>query len=495
MVDDLAAPDKPVGVIDIGSNTVRLVVYSGLMRAPVPIYNEKSICALGKGLESSGCLNPDGIHSALKVLSRFKTLATMMHVERLDILATAAVRDARDGRTFIKQVKEYCDLEVKVLSGQEEAQRSALGVICSVPDADGLVCDLGGGSLELVEVSAGRFGQHATLPLGTLRLSEAAGNSASRALLIIDKALAEHDWIAKGLHQNIYAVGGAWRALAKVCVAQLRYPLHILDNFTLSKKQALSLFDLISHLSIRTLEKIKGIDKHRLATLPLAAVFLQRIIEKVSPINLIFSVYGMREGQFFRDLSEQVKQLDPLISSAEVLCRSVSRPPAGGYESMEWMSPLFSNESEKQKKLRLAACLLRDICWSEHPDYRAEQALLRALRLPLMGLEHEDRAGLALALYYRYRTDDITSIVSHAQSMLSAKRIHRVQTIGLALRLAYSLSAGVPGILPDTRLELDQETLDLRIPDKTPVFRAGPYPKRLSRLAEHIGVAGRITPL
>ena len=493
MVDDLSARRRPVGVIDIGSNTVRLVVYSGLMRAPVPIYNEKSICALGKGLESSGCLNPEGIQSALNVLSRFKALATMMQVERLDILATAAVRDARDGRTFIEQVSECCDLEVKVLSEKEEAQRSALGVICSLPDADGLVCDLGGGSLELVEVRAGRLGQHATLPLGTLRLSEAAGDSASRALTIIDKALAKHDWIAAGRHQNIYAVGGAWRALARVCVAQLKYPLHILDNFTLAEKQALSLFNLISHFSNRTLKKIKGIDKHRLATLPLAAVFLGRIIEKVSPKNLIFSVYGMREGQFFRELPEQVKQLDPLISSAEVLSRSVSRLPAAGYESMEWISPLFSNESKKQKKLRLAACLLRDICWSEHPDYRAEQALLRALRLPLMGLEHADRAGLALALYYRYRTDDSFSIVKHARSMLNAERIHRVQTIGLALRLAYSLSGGVPGVLPETRLVLDQETLDLRIPDKHPVFLSGPYPKRLSRLAEHVGVIGKIT--
>ena len=482
----LAARHKPVGVIDIGSNSVRLVIYSGVMRTPIPIYNEKAICALGRDLESTGKLNPEGVDKALSTLQRFTALSGLMGLDRLDVLGTAAIRDATDGPSFVTEVKDRTGLSIKVLSGKQEAKRSALGVLCGIPDADGMVADLGGGSLEIVDVRNGRFDHHATLPLGTLRLAEVSKNDAAQSLAVINQHLEQQTWIPGVKGRSIYAVGGAWRALARVCIAHMNYPLHVLDKFTLTSPQAISLFGLISHFSLQTLEKIRGIDKSRLSTLPLAALMLERLLRIGQPETLVFSIYGMREGQFFKDLPEQLKAEDPLISASEELCRASGRDPKTGHEAFQWLSPLFPDETKAQSKLRLAACLLRDVCWSEHPDYRAEQAFLRVLRLPFVGLEHEDRAGLALALFYRYRTDDTTPIIDQAHVMLNEESNHRVQTIGLGLRLAYALTGGTVGILNKAGLTMTDSSVILTVPENQPVFSSGSHPKRLTRLANHL---------
>ena len=488
----LTVRHRPVGVIDIGSNSVRLVVYSGVMRTPIPIYNEKSICALGRDLESTGKLHPAGVAKALSTLKRFTVLTSAMGLDRLDVLATAAVRDATDGQNFIDTVKEETGLVIKLLSGKQEAKRSALGVLCGIPNADGMVADLGGGSLELVDVAGGKLAHHATLPLGMLRLAESSDQEIDKASVIINVHLKNEAWIAGVKGRTVYAVGGAWRALARVCIAHMKYPLHVLDNFTLTRPQALSLFALISNLGPQTLARIHGVDKSRLQALPLAAALLGRLLELGQPDTLVFSIYGMREGQFYKDLPSSLKTADPLISAAEEICRGAGRDPREGYQVYNWLSSMFPGESAVQAKLRLAACLLRDVHWSEHPDYRAEQAFLRVLRLPSMGLEHEDRAGLALAIFYRYRTDDKILTVDQAHAMVDDDCLHRVRTIGLGLRLAYVLSGGAPGILEKSKLEVAGATLMLSVPSSEPVFDGGSYPKRLSRLAAHIGKKAKI---
>jgi exopolyphosphatase/guanosine-5'-triphosphate,3'-diphosphate pyrophosphatase len=187
-----------------------------------------------------------------------------------------------------------------------------------------------------------------------------------------------------------------------------------------------------------------------------------------------------------------VRKQDPLISLAEEIARGAGRTPKAGYETFEWMSPLFKDESPRQKKLRLAACLLRDVWWSEHPDYRAEQAFLRVLRLPFLGLGHEDRAGLALALYYRYGSAPAEPIVKQAHALLQESRIHRVQTIGLALRLAYALSAGAAGVVKKTSLKISGGGLILSVPATDPIFKGGTYLRRIKRIADHLGLEGRI---
>ncbi len=486
---------QPVGIVDIGSNSVRLVVYRGLSRTPVAVFNEKATCGLGKGLGESGVLNPEGVLLALAAVRRFARLCDGMGVRHLDLVATAAVRDASDGPAFVRRLEEAAGRPVSVLSGEQEAKTAALGVLCSLPDADGLVCDLGGGSLELVLVEEGRFADYCTLPLGVLRLGEKAEGNRARAVEAIDSHITDLSWLRQARGRTLYAVGGAWRSLARVCIEHMRYPLHVLDNFSIGREEALRLIDLLSRQGRRSLENIPGISRRRLTHLPMAAVLLERLLEEAQPKTLVFSVYGMREGRFFQNLPEEVQVKDPLISSCTDLARFAGRFPEHGEELMAWMGPLFPQETPRLARLRRAACLISDIFWSEHPDYRATQAFHRVLKLPFMGLDHLDRSGLALAVYHRYASEILEPIVEQAAALLDEERLTRVRTIGYALRLGHTLSGGAPGLLAGTALTAQDGKLTLHVPADDPLYLPEMFQKRLDKLASHMGLEARIEPL
>lgn len=461
---------EPVGIIDIGSNSIRLCVYDGASRVPVPLFNEKAVCALGFGLGASGRLNPEGVEQALKAVARFVTLSRAMEVERLDILATAAVRDAVDGPNFVEAIEAAHGVEVKVLSGGQEAKMAAMGVLCGTPDADGIVADLGGGSLELVDIRGGAFGQHVTMPLGVLRLSEASADDKGKASQIIDKYLKKAAWAKVGKGRNLYAVGGAWRAIARICIAQTHHPLTVLDNFAISTPEALKILDLVATQSRKSLEKVPGVSKKRIQNLPLAALLLEKVVRAIGPSRLVFSIYGMREGQFFRRLPEKLKSQDPLLSVCRHLANLNARFPDHGDELMDWMAPLFANESDHDARLRRAACLVSDSFWNEHPDYRAEQAFTRILRLPFMGVPHQDRAAIAYTIFQRYQGSDDSIHARMAESLLSEQDLKRCRTTGNALRLAHTLTGGAPNLLRQTRLWVDGGDLVLEIPRDCAAF-------------------------
>ncbi|TAN48816.1 MAG: Ppx/GppA family phosphatase, partial [Rhodospirillales bacterium] len=393
----------PVAIIDIGSNSIRLCVYDGLIRTPTPMFNEKVLCALGQGLDARGRLNPDGVVMAKAALGRFIALARAMGAARIDILATAAVRDAKDGADFVASIERETGAKITVLSGEEEAKLAALGVMCGKPGMTGLVADLGGGSLDLVEVDHGGFGSFASLPLGVLRIAEKAGDDRAKALDYIEKHLNKNDWLLAMQGQPLYAVGGAWRSLARLCIAQTGYPLQVLDNFTIGRREADGLVDLISRQSRRSLEKFGAVSKKRVATLPQAALLLSHLMVLAKPERLVFSVYGLREGQFYKHLPENLKAEDPLIAACRDLARRLGRFAEHADEIMVWSAPLFAGEADQDQRLRMASALLSDAFWNEHPDYRAEQAFLRTFRMPFMGLEHQERAFLALSMFARHQ--------------------------------------------------------------------------------------------
>lgn len=477
---------EPIGIIDIGSNSIRLCVYDIAHRVPVPLFNEKGVCALGRGLGSSGRLNPEGVLAARAVVGRFVALCRAMEVERLDILATAAVRDAEDGAAFVDELEERYDVRIKVLSGGQEAKMAASGVLCGSPDADGIVADLGGGSLELVTVQNGKSGRHVTMPLGLLRLSEASGEDRGRAGEIVDSRLSGISWLEEGQGRNLYAVGGAWRALARICIAHTHHPLTVLDNFSLDAKEALSLLTLVSTQSRKSLEKIPGLSRKRLPGLPLAALILERVTREVKPSRLVFSIYGMREGQFFRRLPERLRAEDPLLSVCRRMASNNSRFPEHGDEVLAWMAPLFPNETARAARLRHAACLVSDIFWNEHPDYRAEQAFLRILRLPFMGVGHDDRAAIAFTIYCRYQGAEDSPVVARAIQLLDEDSLRRCRAVGQALRLAHTLSGGAPNLLRETRLIAEQRYLVLEMPADNPAFVLD-LDRAFDRLARSLG--------
>ncbi|HZB91716.1 MAG TPA: Ppx/GppA family phosphatase [Stellaceae bacterium] len=450
-----------VAVVDIGSNSLRLVVYDGVRRSPRALFNEKVMCGLGRGLEATGRLDPDGVELARDNLQRFVALARSLGVRRLDVLATAAVRDASDGRSFVAEIERRHRLKVKVLSGAEEGRLSAFGVLAGIPDAAGVVGDLGGGSVELVPVAGGELGDAATLPVGPLRLADYADDD-RKLRDAIDRQLATVPWLASEVDGGaFYAVGGAWRALARIHMEQTQYPLHIIQQYTVARGEAEDFLDIIARQSRKSLEKITTVSRKRLDVVPIAARVLQRLLRRAAPKHLVFSAFGLREGHVFRLLRPEVQREDPLLAACADLALANRRFGADGAEIFAWIDPLFAADGEERRRLRHAAALLGDFAWHEHPDYRAEQALHSVLYMPVAGLDHVERAWLAAAVYTRYGGAEFVYEPLHALLDEEAQAAARVA--GLALRLAFTLSGGVSGGLSRSRLALEGNALALTL--------------------------------
>ncbi len=481
-----------VGIVDIGSNTVRLVVYETHTKLPIPIFNEKVQCALAREMGKTGRLNPRGIDGALRSLARFSRLAAAMEVTRLELVATAAVREASDGVAFVEQVEAATGHPVHVLSGAEEARLAAVGLLNGVPDADGVLGDLGGGSLDLVGLDGGRIGNFATFPVGHLRLAEDAGWNRQKARLLIDSALEGLPWLAGMSGRSLYAVGGSWRGLARIFIEQTHHPLHVLDNYKVHFLDALRLSRLIADLNENMLQKLTSVRQGRLDTLPYAAIALSALIEAARPEQVVFSGFGMREGQMLELLPPDLRPQDSLISACESQAKRTGRFAIHGQEILDWMTPLFSGETQAERRLRLAVCLLSDIGWTEHPDYRAHHAYQRVLRVPYPGLTHPDRAMMALATFVRYGRDVADPLLNGTPSLLDESSIALSRTIGLALRLAHTLSGGAPGLLAQTRLKIEKDRLILVLPADNAVFLSDAVERRLKQLAASKGLKAKI---
>ena len=453
----------PVAVIDIGSNSLRLVVYDGLNRAPRMLFNEKVLCGLGRDIDETGRLHPDGVKLATENLRRFVALARAIPVSRLHVLATAAVRDAEDGADFMRKIERKLRIRANILSGVEEGRLSAFGVIAGIPDATGLMGDLGGASVELVPISGGQVGPAASLPIGPLRLADVADDE-RRLREIVDRHLDDLPWLDGRSYNAFYAVGGAWRALARIHMEQSGYPLHVIQQYTLSRGASEDFLEVVSRQSRKSLEKMTAVSKKRLETVPFAARVLYRLLRRTQPKRLIFSAYGLREGHLYHLLDEAEQQEDPLLAGAATTAQAHFRLGADGDELFQWTHPLYPDETPRHRRLRQAAALLSDIAWAEHPDYRAEQALRMALFMPLPGIDHGGRAFLAATLHARYGGNDPGETV---RRLLDDEGLAVARSVGLALRLGNTLTGGVPGLLSGAKLGLENGTLHLALGRKS----------------------------
>jgi exopolyphosphatase/guanosine-5'-triphosphate,3'-diphosphate pyrophosphatase len=449
-----------IGVVDVGSNSLRLVIYDGIRRSPSALFNEKAMCGLGRNLEHTGRLDPEGVALARTNLQRFVTLARDIGVKRLDVLATAAVRDASDGQVFVDEIERRHRVAVRILTGAEEGRLSAYGVVAGIPEASGIVGDLGGGSVELVSVAGGQVGAAVTLPLGPLRLADHAGDD-RRLREVIDKQLATVPWLSSKIDGGaFYAVGGAWRALARIHMEQTRYPLHIIQQYTLPRGEAEDFLDVVARQSRKSLEKITTVSRKRLDVVPIAARVLHRLLRRIASKQLVFSAFGLREGHVYSLLDEAEQREDPLLAACTDLALAHSRFGVDGEEVFAWTTPLFAEEDEGQRRLRRAAALLSDIAWHEHPDYRAQQALRYVLYMPVAGIGHEERAQLAATLHVRYGGDGGSELL---ERLLDEDALAQARRAGLALRLGYTLSGGVPGVLARNTLRIENGTLVLTL--------------------------------
>ena len=462
-----------IAVIDIGSNSVRLVVYEGLTRAPTPIFNEKELCGLGREVHSTGLLAKAAVDEALKALKRFRALCDTLQVKKLWVIATAACRDARNGRAFIQAAERICRVKIDVLSGSREAQLSALGVVSGIHHPEGIVGDLGGGSLECTRVRGTQIGARVTLPLGGLALADASGRSIKKAEKIVIKNLRRVPHLKAMKGKSFYAVGGTWRALARLHMFQTGYPLHVMHNYVLPAKEALEFARLVHRVNPESLSRIEVVAKARRPLLPYAALVLEHLIRIGKPQDIVISVLGVREGLLFSELKARERKKDALIAASSDLNILRSRSPQHGEELIGWTDKFMDStgveENAQERRLRHAACLLADIGWRTHPDYRGEQSLNIIANNGFFATDHPGRAFLAMTVYFRHMGLIEEELSPRLRELASSRMLDHARILGIAMRVAYLVSASMPGVLPNTPMQVRRRklTLTLRGPHRT----------------------------
>jgi exopolyphosphatase/guanosine-5'-triphosphate,3'-diphosphate pyrophosphatase len=478
-------------VIDVGSNSVRMVIYQIDGRAMTPIFNEKVMAGLGRNLAQTGLLSYEGEVIALDALRRFHALLQARGFDSLDVVATAAVRDAHNGPDFVARVAREAGFTIRVLPGVEEARLSAQGVLAGAPDADGVVGDMGGSSLELIKVTKGVIGAGETHPLGPLALMDSSVFSPERIQTIADAALSKSRVLSD--HSGVfYAVGGAWRALGRHDIKRRHHPLGVLNFHEMTRRQVSVLIDVVSRQSRKSLEKSgEETTAKRADALPYAAIVLDRLLEIGKFQSVILSSYGLREGILFERFSQTMKAIHPLVAAAEAFGASSERAREFGRALTDWIEPVFESRTPafgvaRDRVLRAAACRLADYGGALHPDQRQENMFNLVLRAHFAAISHGERAFLATAMHHRYSR----GAPDHepAFHLLNEHQKKAAAALGAAMRLGAELSGRAPSLLQAFKLTMNNEKLVISGASEHKHLLTEPVLRRVEPLAEALNV-------
>ncbi|SFR98525.1 Ppx/GppA family phosphatase [Sphingomonas jatrophae] len=481
-----APPQGRIGIIDIGSNSIRLVVYEGPARVPAILFNEKVLAGLGKGLAKSGTIEPEAMERADAALARFVGLARAMEVGRLRTVATAAVRDASNGALFLQRLKRL-GIEPELLSGDEEAATAGYGVLAGIPHADGVVGDLGGGSLELIRVAGGAIHERLSLPLGVLRLGAIREQGRGALDKAVGHALEAAGWSA-GEGKPFYLVGGSWRALARLDMHLTEWPLPIMHHYRMPVDEAARLVRVLAHMDKKRLREVPGLSAGRLSTLPEAAAMLSVVVRRLRSSGMIVSAYGLREGLLHRSLPPAVQAEDPLLAAMRDEGARAGRFPEHGDLLADWIAPLFGDEGAEETRLRHAACLLSDVAWRAHPEFRAIRGMETALHGNWVGIDARGRAMVARALWTHFGNGGSVPLLDR---LATPEDLARADRWGLAMRLGQRLSGGVASGLEASAIALTPQAVTLTLGGDEGLWGEA-VERRLKALATAFGRKGEV---
>ena len=473
-------------VVDIGSNSVRLVVYEGHPRAPSMIFNEKVMAGLGSELSETGRIAAAASERALRGLARFALLCRGFAVDRIDAFATAAVRDAENGSEFLEGARAH-GFDPRVLSGDEEAYFAGMGVLAAFPGAKGWVGDLGGGSLEIARLGKGVVKQGVSLPLGVLRakpiLEKGSGALAKRFTKYLERSGLE----IQDKPQPLYLVGGSWRSLARIDMETGGWPLRVVHHYEIAPGRAIELAEKVVDMDESAIAETPGMGSSRIHNMREASQLLKLMVERLRPSCVLISAYGVREGIHFDALEPDMRAVDPLLAGTSDMGQAEGRFPLHGAAVDSWIAPLFEGESEDWQRLRRAACNLGDVAWRANPDFRAERGLEAGLHGNWVGIDGAGREMLGQALFTS--SGGGASAFPGGGALASDKAMHRAIAWGLAMRLAQRISGGLAAPLEESALSVKKGQLVLRA--EADALLSETVEKRLGQLAGYMGLEAK----
>lgn len=471
-------------IIDIGSNTVRMVIYGGTMRAPTVLLNEKVTAKLGRDIASKGVLADEAIDLAMRGLRRFALLLRDLKIDDVETVATAAVREASNGKAFIADLKSL-GFKPKIITGEEEAQLSANGVMGAFPGARGTVADLGGGSLELVRLGKEGPYEPASLPLGTLRLPDFRGDSRSAMRKALEKALKKGvPDIPKG--EPLYLVGGTFRTMAVYAMQEEGHPLSDPHGFEMSPEQAQRLIGkALANETVETLKARNRISSMRAEKLPDVSVLAEAMLSRLEPSRIIFSSWGLREGLIYASLPKHTKTRDPLLAGISVFADQRGAPATLAARIASWTVDAAPARKHGSERLRMAAISLALASMQIEPNIRLPQATDWALHKRWLAISGKERAMLAAAIEANGNAVDLPNDVT---ALADEEALDEAICWGLSVRLARRLGASSPRSLQESRLQVTDDKLTLTLAQSQGDLLGLSTEKDMKLLASRLGL-------
>ncbi len=294
-----------------------------------------------------------------------------------------------------------------------------------------------------------------------------------------------------GKGRTFYAIGGTWRALARLHMWQTGYPLHVTHGYVMSAKEAFDFSSLVHRVDPDTLSRIEVVTDARRPLLAYAALVLENVVRIARPKEVVISALGVREGLLYSMLDPKVREQDALLAAANELNLLRSRSPAHGEELIDWTDRFIASsgldETAEERRLRHAACLLADIGWRAHPDYRGEQSVNIIANAAFVSVDHPGRTFIALAVFFRHVGLVDEELSPRLRELATTRVLDRARVLGAALRVAYLVSASTTGALPNIPMLVEHGRLVLRFGPAVKALAGERVFARLRQLARLIG--------
>ncbi|WP_379545809.1 Ppx/GppA family phosphatase [Qipengyuania sp. DSG2-2] len=472
-------------IIDIGSNTVRLVLYGASMRAPKVLLNEKVAARLGRDIASSGELAQEAVDLALRGMERYALVLGDLGITDIEVVATAAVREAANGEDFLGQLRAL-GFAPKVLSGVDEACTSAWGVIGAFPKARGMVADLGGGSLELVNVTGGAPSDAISLPIGTLRLPEMADDHAGLKKAL-EKKLRKADIVKTD--GSLYLVGGTFRAMAVFAMQRAGTPLTDPHGLSLPYDEAIKVAKELAATSSDDLQAEPRISSMRAGMLPDAAVLILTLLKHLKPDRVIISAWGLREGLLFSRLPDHARRQDPLLAGVAHFAAQRGAPPLLATRVAGWTVGAVAKNVQGSERLRLAATMLSLAAMQIEPNLRIRQGVEWALHKRWLAVDPVGRAMMAAAICANGNNLDLPD---ELHAIAGDDALEEAICWGYATRLCRRLGGRSRKSFESSQLLVEDGTLILRLLTSHAALFGVPNEKDLGLLADRLKLDARM---
>lgn len=489
--DDLR--ERRIATIDIGSNSVRFMIYELYGAAFTPVYNEKVLAGLGRDLKRTGNLHVEGAEQAFTALQRFKILIDAQNLDEVLIAATAALRDANDAQDFITRVRDEIGFDIKPLSGEQEAIMSAMGVITGDARAHGIAADLGGASLELIEIEDTKTRGGVTYPLGPFSMFEGGFDPdvlRNTILAHLDKGPEQKTG------QDLYLIGGAWRNLSLIHQKRTGYPLRVAHNYQLNVDAARAMANwAYNEDGIAEIMQWRGLSARRADTLPYSGLLLSVLLDVLKPNRIVIAPGGLREGLVYNAFTPALKARPALFDACNALAKGRQQSVNFGVPLFEFLSPLDAVlprcfHADNENRLRKAACLLAGIGKGLHPDHKARMVFRMVLYAPLPNLTHKERAYLALILFGSYTSKKTTPNDAALEYLLPVEAQNSARLYGDAIRIGVEVSGRSRSVLRQCSLEVNTQSGALKLASDAEALLTQKSQARLLRLEELINSFG-----